>query len=173
MLPIGEIKNAGSTAMSQAIRWRLDSAGSPVTYSHVTVAAGAGDGSSQLACSELSQGRFRLPASLGTSAEDLDVLYPSGSFWVVKVRATESSGAFTETDTLLRVPTGGRASVIGGVVLDLRSPLVQRFATRTAERPPALAAHTLALTTLAESIESAPVLRVIHAFLPSRLNLTV
>ncbi|MCW2826867.1 MAG: hypothetical protein JWQ67_483 [Marmoricola sp.] len=61
-LPIGGIKNAGSTAMSQAIRWRLDSAGSPVTYSHVTGAAGAGDGSSRLACSELNQGRFRLPA---------------------------------------------------------------------------------------------------------------
>lgn len=82
-----------------------DPDGAAVTYSYVTETEEPAYGATAMACSELSNGVFRLSASLCAPGEVFTDIYTAGTYWAVKVRATDADGAFSETDTLLRVPT--------------------------------------------------------------------
>lgn len=95
-----------------------DPTGSTVTYELVTNTESPDYGASEMACSSLDGGIFTLAASLCDYDETFSEIYTPGSVWAVKVRASDSAGNHSETDTLLRSPSAPAPNVAGEVTLD-------------------------------------------------------
>ncbi|HEY9499080.1 MAG TPA: LPXTG cell wall anchor domain-containing protein [Terrimesophilobacter sp.] len=74
-------------------------------------------GGTTMACSSFSAGVFTLSPTLCGGEEDFSAIYTPGSFWAVKVSATDAAGNQVVTDTLLRVASAPTPYIDGDDVV--------------------------------------------------------